>query len=543
MLFACARHAQLRQPRSIMASLRLTTQLQQKMVLTPQLRQRIEMLQMTSLELNELIDQEMVENPVLEEVQSGDEVQEIGESILDQTADGEDHGLDNGEASTSAAVADPDFATEIEAVQPEGVSLNGAGEQESTDLDPFDDSHTGSSDSFDEVDFGREFQDYLDPGYRTQEIEYKDDAPSFEQFLTHAPSLAEHLEWQLSLLSLSDELEEAAAQVIGNLDDDGRLTASVEEIAQAAGCSIAMVEAARMQVMDLDPVGCGARDVRECLLKQLEADDEGDTLAYTLVRDHLEDLQPHRLQHLAKATGEDMGTLDAEIARVRQLDPYPGRRYSAEDAVFVSPEVYIEKLDDDDEYVIYFADDGSPRLRISPTYHSMLDQPDTSKETRDFIKEKVRSAVDLLRNIEHRRQTIYRVVECIVRRQRAFLDHGVEHIKPMMLKDVAEDIGMHLSTISRVVNRKYAHTPQGVIELRRFFSEGMLNEEGEEVSTRILKLKIKKMVEDEDTKSPLTDDQIARVLSREGVKLSRRTVAKYRDQMSIPGSRERKTLI
>jgi len=218
-----------------------------------------------------------------------------------------------------------------------------------------------------------------------------------------------------------------------------------------------------------------------------------------------------------------------------------GVRYSAEDAVFVSPEVYVEKLEDD--YVIYFADDGSPRLRISPTYHKLLDQTDTTKETKDFIKEKVRSAVDLLRNIEHRRQTIYRVVECIVSRQRDFLDKGVEYIKPMMLKDIAADIGMHLSTISRVVNRKYAHTPQGVIELRRFFSEGMLNEEGEEVSTRILKLRIKKMVEEEDTKKPLTDDQIARVLSNEGVKLSRRTVAKYRDQMNIPGSRERKTVV
>nr|MBA2494803.1 RNA polymerase sigma-54 factor [Acidobacteriota bacterium] len=222
-------------------------------------------------------------------------------------------------------------------------------------------------------------------------------------------------------------------------------------------------------------------------------------------------------------------------------DPYPGRRYSSEEPIYVAPEVYIEKLEDD--YIVYFTDDGSPRLRIGNTYRKLIGQEGTSKETKDFIKEKVRSAVDLLRNIEHRRQTIYRVVECIVERQREFLDKGVQFIKPMMLKDVAEDIGMHLSTISRVVNRKYAHTPQGVIELRRFFSEGMLNEDGEEVSTRILKLRIKKMVEDEDTHKPLTDDQITKVLSKEGVKLSRRTVAKYRDQMQIPGSRERKTVI
>ena len=521
-----------------MSSLRLTTQLQQKMILTPQLRQRIEMLQMNSLELNELIEQEMVANPILEEVQPGEEVQEISDNILDQNSDSAEYSLENGADRSNA---EPDTPVDVAPDIPDGASLNGNEEAAAADYEGDDDVSTEKTDAFDEIDYGREFQDYLDPGYRTQEIEYKDDAPSFEQFLTHSPSLSEHLEWQVNLLSLSPLHEEAAIQIIGNLDEDGRLAASVEEIAESCKTSVENVEAARKAVMQLDPVGCGATDVKECLLSQLEANGEGESLAATLVQDHLEDLQPHRLQHLSKATGRDLHELDKEIGKIRELDPYPGRRYTSDDALFVSPEVYIEKLDDD--YVIFFADDGSPRLRISPTYHSMLDQSDTSKETRDFIKEKVRSAVDLLRNIEHRRQTIYRVVECIVSRQRDFLDKGVEHIKPMMLKDVAEDIGMHLSTISRVVNRKYAHTPQGVIELRRFFSEGMLNEEGEEVSTRILKLRIKKMVEEEDTKSPLTDDQIARVLSKEGVKLSRRTVAKYRDQMNIPGSRERKTVI
>jgi RNA polymerase sigma-54 factor len=505
------------------------------MVLTPQLRQRIEMLQMTSMELNELIEQEMVSNPILEEVMPGDEVQEISESILDQNADGLANGLDNGAAEiVDVGVTNLDS---VEPFQVGEVSLNGS----SGDADSDDETPRENADAFDEIDFGREFQDYLDPGYRTQEIEYKEDAPSFEQFLSHTPSLSEHLEWQLHLLDVSEEVSEAAILVIGNLDDDGRLSVSVEEIAEMAGCSIETAEKARQAIMQLDPVGCGAMDVKDCLLAQLRAKSEGTSLAAELVRDHLEDLQPHRLQHLSKDTGVEVHELDKEIEKIRVLDPYPGRRYAAEDPVYVSPEVYIEKLEDD--YIVYFVDDGSPRLRISPTYHQLLDQGDTSKEAKDFIKEKVRSAVDLLRNIEHRRQTIYRVVECIVSRQREFLDKGVEFIKPMMLKDVAEDIGMHLSTISRVVNRKYAHTPQGVIELRRFFSEGMMNEEGEEVSTRILKLKIKKMIEDEDTKKPLTDDQIAKLLSKEGVKLSRRTVAKYRDQMQIPGSRERKTVI
>jgi len=494
------------------------------------------MLQMTAVELTELIEQEMVANPLLEEVQSGDESQEISENILDQNADGVDESFANGHDPS----AEVDFAgSEHELPQFEAFAVQDEGGK--VENETASEVSNDSTDAFEEIDFGREFQEYLDPGYKTQEFEYREDAPTFEQFLTRGPSLGEHLEWQLNLLDIPDELENAAINIIGNLDEDGRLTASIDEISISSNCEPETAERARQTVMTLEPVGCGAFDVRECLLVQLQQKSEGDSLATRLVRDHLDDLQPHRLQHLAKATGEDVETLNEELGRIRLLDPYPGRRYSSDDALYVAPEVYIEKVDD--EYVIYFADDGSPRLRISPTYHQLLDQSETSKETKDFIKEKMRSAVDLLRNIEHRRQTIYRVVECIVRRQRDFLDHGVEHLKPMMLKDVAEDIGMHLSTISRVVNRKYAHTPQGVIELRRFFSEGMMNEEGEEVSTRILKLKIKKLIEEEDTKKPLTDDQIVKILAKDGVKLSRRTVAKYRDQMNIAGSRERKTVI
>jgi RNA polymerase sigma-54 factor len=508
------------------------------MVLTPQLRQRIEMLQMTSVELQDLIQQEMVSNPVLEEVQPDEEFEEISEKILDQNTDGHDDTFVNGADAEADISAYSDAFSEN--ANAEKANENGFDENQSVDIEGEDFTEV-KSDAFEEIDYGREFQDYLDPGYKTQEIEYKEDAPSFEQFLSRSESLTEHLEWQVNLLQIDEETEDAAYAIIGNLDSDGRLNATDEEVAEMCGCSLETVDKARQVVLKLEPVGCGARDVKECLLAQLEANGEGKSLAAELVQNHLEDLQPHRLQHLSKDTGVEIHALNEEINKIRILDPYPGRRYSSEDPIYVAPEVYIEKIED--EFVIYFTDDGSPRLRISNTYQQLLGENETSKETKDFIKDKVRSAVDLLRNIEHRRQTIYRVVECIVDRQKDFLNYGVEHLKPMMLKDVAEDIGMHLSTISRVVNRKYAHTPQGVIELRRFFSEGMLNEDGEEVSTRILKLRIKKMIEDEDTKKPLTDDEIAKVLSKEGVKLSRRTVAKYRDQMQIPGSRERKTVI
>jgi RNA polymerase sigma-54 factor len=518
-------------------------------VLTPQLRQRIEMLQMTTIELSELIQQQMTENPVLEEVATQEEARELAEKILDHMASGGE--LENFEGQRAEAnapqIGEPatNGSGEIEAeafaapdLESESITSE-AGAAETSDEGPTDDVR----DPFEEVDFGREFQDYLDPGYKTQEFEYKEDAPTFEQFLTKAQSLAEHLEWQLRIDCLEPEVCAAAETVIGNLDPDGRLRASNEEISAQGGWSEETVEKARQLVMRLEPVGCGTRDVRECLLAQVEVRGENERLAAQLIRDHLSDLQQHKLPHLSKQIGVDLETLAAELQFIRTLDPYPGRRYTSEEPILISPEIYIEKLEENGEYIIYFADDGSPRLRINPTYQQMLSQGTTTKETRNFIKEKMRSAVDLLRNIEHRRQTIYRVVESIVSRQKDFLDKGVEYIKPMMLKDIAEDIGMHLSTVSRVVNRKYAHTPQGVIELRRFFTEGMLNEEGEEVSTRIIKLKIKKLIEEEDSHNPITDDQVVKILVKDGIKLSRRTVAKYRDQMRIPGSRERRAVV
>ena len=532
-------------------SLKLTTSLSQRLVLTPQLRQRIEMLQMTSLELTDLIQQQLLENPVLEEVPTQEEVREIAEKVLDHLASadsGSSFEEPGGEGEpiviSSNGAGDADVVANLPAAGDgevgEAVAVGEHAEDGAPDDGGVDEQQR---DAFEEIDFGREFQDYLDPGYKTQEIEYKEDAPTFEQFLTRPPSLAEHLEWQLHMTTLEPEITDAAIAVIGNLDADGRLNASNEEMAAMQKCSEETIEQARQAVMRLDPVGCGARDVKECLLVQLDVRGESERLATRLISDHFADLQQHRLPHLSKQIGIDVETLLEELQFIRTLDPYPGRRYSSDEPILISPEIYIEKLDEnDDEYIIYFADDGSPRLRVSQQYQQMLSQG-VSNETKSFIREKMRSAVDLLRNIEHRRQTIYKVVESIVRRQKDFLDHGVQHIKPMMLKDIAEDIGMHLSTVSRVVNRKYAHTPQGVIELRRFFTEGMLNEDGEEVSTRIIKLQIKKLIEEEDSHNPITDDQVVKILAKDGIKLSRRTVAKYRDQMQIPGSRERRAVV
>ncbi len=338
------------------------------MVLTPQLRQRIEMLQMTTLELSKLIQQELVENPILEEVMTDEEFQEFSDKILDQNAGSGEETNENGHDKDFDFSADLSDAENISAEKPSENGFEESGSVADSDNEA-DEFSAEKPDAFEEVDYGREFQDYLDPGYKTQEIEFKDDAPSFEQFLSRSASLTEHLEWQLNLLQISEKLEDVAVCVIGNLNDDGRLIASDEEIAEMCGCPVEAVEKARQVVLKLEPVGCGARNVKECLLAQLESNGEGESLAAELVKNHLEDLQPHRLQHLAKNTGIELHAVNEEINKIRILDPYPGRRYSSEEPIFVSPEVYIEKIEGD--YIVYFTDDGSPRLRISQTYQKL----------------------------------------------------------------------------------------------------------------------------------------------------------------------------
>jgi RNA polymerase sigma-54 factor len=524
--------------------------------LTPQLIQRITMLQLTRMELTDMVGQELSQNPVLEELSpeetavSGDlanaDYSEVPEKLLSNASEIPDNPMSSAEpfdqAATPGSLVDAgeydapyavngsaESSTEFPA-QP-GEAPQGEGEFDAGDRE---------RDSFEEIDFGATFEDYLDPGYRTRETEVKD-TPSFEQFLSAKEGLADYLNWQLRLTLMKPDVEAAAEAIVGNLNDDGYLDSTLDEIAAIGPWPAATVEKALCIVQQLDPTGVGARNLQECLLLQLQALGYGDRLAAKMIREHFAQLQNYKLPELAKALGVPIEHVAQELKVIKQLEPKPGRKYAAPDTQYIEPEVYIEKMDDD--YIIRFNDDGLPQLRINRQYRQMMENKDTSKETRDFIKDKFRSAVDLMRNIEHRKQTIYKVCQCIVERQRDFLDQGIEQLKPMMLKDISEDIGMHLSTVSRVVNGKYAHTPQGVIELRRFFTEGMRNDDGEEVSTRIIKLKIKKMIESEDSREPLTDDQIAQILAKEGQKLSRRTVAKYRDQMKIAGSRERRQVL
>lgn len=503
----------------------LQTSLSQRLVLTPQMRQRIEMLQMTKLELTDMILAELDQNIMLESLEPGDAGEEAAE------------GSDDASEPRSDAV--PAAGEEV-AAAPEFTATDQAADAPASEGEPDLGADVEQRDSFDEIDYGQTFEDYLDPGYKTQERETREEY-SFENFLSRPPSLLDQLMWQLGLSDVEGLVREVAEAIIGNLDENGCLAATFEEIADMGPWPLEAVEEAHRAVTHLDPIGVGARNARECLLIQLEAMGEGDQLAARLVRDHWDHLPQHKLPELSRQTGIPIEQLLVEVDKIRHLDPYPGRRFSVDESQYIEPEVSIEKVDDD--YVIRFNDDGLPLLRINRTYRQMMLSKDTSKEAKDFIKDKFRSAIDLLKNIEHRRQTILRVCQSIVERQRDFLDMGVEHLRPMMLKDIAEDIGMHLSTVSRVVNRKYVHTPQGVIELRRFFTEGMKSDDGEDVSTRVLKLKIKKMIEAEDPRNPITDDEVARRLAADGVKLSRRTVAKYRDQLRIPGSRERRAIV
>lgn len=527
----------------------LSTSLSQRLVLTPQMRQRIELLAMTKLELADMVQTELTANPVLDEVAPGegmddasplaDEIAAVDATTADISAPSAASSASDGAAEASTESAPREISSN------EALSLSEAINNSTTSLEPAqvdgEAEPDRERDSFQEVDFGSTFEEYLDPGYKTHEYEAKDDV-SFENMLTRRQSLREQLTWQLHLTENTEEVLAAGEAIIGNLDENtGFLDATVEEIGEMGPWPVEVVEHALQVVQWLDPVGCAARDVRESLLIQLQHHGYGDRLAIRMVGDHFDHLQTHKLPELAKTMGVPLELVMEEMELVKRLDPKPGRKYSSEEAQPVIPEVTIEKVDDD--YILRFEDDGMPHLRINRTYRQMMESKDSSKETRDYIKERFRSAVDLLKNIEHRRQTIYRVCQSIVDRQRDFLDHGIEHLKPMMLKDVAEDIGMHLSTVSRVVNRKYVNTPQGVYELRRFFTEGMRSDTGEDVSTRVLKLKIKKMIEAEDPHRPITDDEVAKRLARDGVKMSRRTVAKYRDQMRIPGSRERRSIV
>jgi len=552
---------------------KLNLKVSQRQVLTPGLVQMVSVLALNKLELKEMINTEMVENPVLEELE---------ESVvtLDERA-----GIEGDRERSAEEVA---------------------AESERVEKDPFD-----------EIDFGSYFQDYLDPGFRTSSNFEEYDKPSFENFLSQPSTLSDHLTWQLGSLTLSPEVRAAAELVVGNLNENGYLTASDEELVEAlmqfqeparsepipfergtkgklahlwevpensenghgtvqdetldiaagedetVASLLAAVREARTVVNYLDPVGGGSRDLRECLLIQINAqrgeaaaadEDYGAveaiapadvpvredifSIAIHVVTNCLPLLQKKDMRELTRSCGRTADEVNAAVEFIRTLDPRPGQRYNQSETRLIEPDVAFVKRDD--VYVVLMNEEDLPTLRLNQGYRKMLQQKQTEKEVKEYVKERYKSAIQLLRNIEQRKNTIVRTCEVIVRRQTEFLEHGVNALKPMMIKEVAEEIGVHPSTVSRAVANKYVHTSQGVFELRFFFSEGVNGPEGGDLPLVLLKRKVKKLIEEEDERKPLTDDQLAAELQRQGIQVTRRTVAKYREDMQIPSTHQRR---
>lgn len=521
---------------------RLQLRVAQKQILTPGLVQMVTVLQLNRLELRDMITAEMAQNPVLEEsAEAGEELtQEEVQQLLERErlADPADQSLLDALSGPANGVVDSpeyDFSEPVEIVADGAAGT--ATVADSVTASPAEEPRA-EADPFDEIDFGSFFDDYLDPGYKSPSSESVE-KPSFETFLSAPVTLADHLQSQLAIEIMSEAVREAALSIIGNLDDNGYLMQTVQEIAESEGFTVAEVEEALRMVQALDPAGIAARDMRECLLNQIEARNGKGGVAWQIVEKHLKLLETRQYREMAKQLGRPPEHVQIAVSMIRHLDPRPGLRFTSSGARAVEPDVYITK--DGDDYLIQLNDEDLPQLRLNAQYRKMLDRDqEPSKEVRNYVKEKYASALQLMKNIEQRKQTILKVCQSIVRRQREFLELGIDELKPMMIKDVAEEIGVHPSTVSRAVASKYAHTPQGVFELRYFFSEAVQGPSGNSTPLLILKRRVKKMIEEEDPRQPLTDEQITARLQAEGIEVTRRTVAKYREDMKIPSTHQRR---
>jgi len=583
---------------------KLHLKVSQRQILTPGLVQMVSVLALNKLELKDMITAEMVENPVLEEL-------EDSVPLLDDVNRREE------DRERPAATAEENPITAVE-----------------------------KKDPFEEIDFGSFFQEYLDPGYRSPGEMEEIERPSFENFLSRPGNLTDHLMWQLGALPVRPEVREAAELIIGNLSEDGYLLASDEELlgvappsapevdatiaykvvkeaaalgitteaadlssesanaesapasdwkttgeldseailsdlaAMAApaeppaatpvvsavvpepvraapgykpGFDLADLKDAMELVRQMDPPGVACRDLRECLLYQLrhhrqqlaanangngEATAQVVTDATAIVDQHLRAVQNKQHKEIARAIGRPIEAVQQALDYVRTLDPRPGLRYNKAQPRLIEPDVAFVKHGD--VWLVVMNEEDVPQLRLNPAYKRLLTRDGNDKDTRNYVKERYKSAMQLIKNIEQRKQTIMKVCYSIVARQEDFLERGIDQLKPMMIKEVAEEIGVHPSTVSRAVANKYAHTPQGVFELRYFFSESVNGPQGGNTSLLILKRRVKKLIEEEDPSRPLTDEQITRILQSQGIQVTRRTVAKYREDMRIPSTHQRR---
>jgi RNA polymerase sigma-54 factor len=512
---------------------KLNLKVQQKQLLTPSLVQMVNLLQLNKLELTDMIQQELVQNPVLEE---GTEIVEGPEL----TADTPDLAVSRNGTESPAVEVDDSETPYLEISQREKTvaeNVDAKAPEPEPDGDPYGDIDLAS------------FDNYLnDNASRPRETEIFE-KPSFENFIAKTPTLTDHLEWQLGLTHVEPNIRLACHSIIGNLNEDGYLLAvdesgrevpiTLEEIAESGEHTMEEVTQALEVVQAFDPPGVAARDLRECLMQQLHSLGEDDCFSMDIVRDHLAKVQSKQYKEIAKAMGLQLEEIMEAIEIVKALDPRPGQKYNRVAAPTIEPDVYIVKVGG--EYKVVANEDEVPQLRLSATYRQLLERDSLNKEVKNYVKDRFRDAVQLLKNLEQRKHIIVKVCESVVRRQTEFLDKGIDCLKPMMIKDVAEEIGVHPSTVSRAVANKFAHTAQGVFELRYFFSEAVNGPKGTDTSLLIVKRKVKKYVEMEDPRSPLTDEKIALLLQEnDGIKVNRRSITKYREDMRIPSTHQRR---
>jgi RNA polymerase sigma-54 factor len=479
--------------------LKQTVRLSQQLVMTPQLQQAIRLLQLSRLELANTIQQELEENPILEE------------ALEDEPAAGVE-------------------LSPEELAAPEGAAAEAAPE-------PVEGAEPSTEDMISDVDW----ENYIDSAPQTSLSRPDDDRPPLDANLTPATSLSDHLLEQLSLADFAEEERRFALLIIGNLNEDGYLEETLEDLCEAEGVALEFAEAVLRRVQLFDPIGVAARDLGECLTVQMQAAGVDSPLAYRIAQRHLDLLQRKDFRGIAR-TEETSVEAVAEAARlIGRFEPRPGRAFCGDEAVYITPDIFVHKLGD--EYHVVLNEDGLPKLRVSPTYRGVLGTKDPeSKNTRDYVREKLRSAVWLIKSIHQRQRTIVRVMESILRFQREFFDRGPEALRPLNLRDVADDIGMHESTVSRVTTNKYVQTPHGVFELKFFFNSSIRTSDGDSIASESVKEKIQRIIKTEDPRHPHSDQKIAEILRTANIDIARRTVTKYREAMGILSSTRRRQI-
>ncbi len=460
-----------------------TLKLGQQLVMTPQLQQAIKLLQLSRLELEKVVNTELLENPLLEE---------------------DAQSLENKE------IVKEDSKKEEKLVE--------------------------GKDSFD-------WESYVESYNTSSSVPYvkqSDEAPIYENFMTKVQTLTDHLQWQLKLSELNREECNIGSFIIGNLSDDGYLMMTVDEIVQKESWPKEEVEKVLKRIQEFDPVGVASITLQECLLKQLDYFEIDDPDVRLVVSEHLKNLENRNYPAIARALNVSQERVIEIVKLIHELEPKPGRSFAVVDAQYITPDVYVYKVGE--EYVVVLNEDGLPKLKISSFYKNLLNTKDASALTKDYIQDKLRSAVWLIRSIHQRQRTIYKVTESIVKHQKEFLEKGLRHLKPLVLRDVANDIGMHESTVSRVTTNKYIHTPRGIFELKYFFNTSVSKDDGADIASESVKHIIKEVCDGEDPKRPYSDQRIVEILKSKNINIARRTIAKYRDVLGILPSSKRKKM-